>query len=386
MEQQNTRRLVTVRRISDITPIKGSQYQIVTVDGWKVVVRGQRFQKGQLAVYVEIDSFLPCNHYFWEYSAYSSARLGDEHGFLVATTMICKHISQGLVFNLNTFEEISNMFTRSKTLWGINIAEKEVMAMSFQNLLGVKKWQHLDHSDSTKSFGRPPAFFPQPGCQRVQNLPSLFRARGEDSYQVTEKLDGVPMSVYAVNRSSRWYLELPSLPRDVQHIGVTRIGVCSRSQDLAETSTSWFWRTAKQQQITEKIDQAGQNIVVQGELCGSSILENTAGFAPGEHRFYVFDIFDIDSQRHLQPDQVTNICSKLGWDHVPVLYDNIKLSAFADSIQDLLVKAEGVGLKGRMREGLVFKTLDASFYFKAISNSWLLETGKNRSNSIRSYL
>ncbi|OTA52743.1 RNA ligase, DRB0094 family [Hypoxylon sp. EC38] len=383
MGDRNTRKLVTVRRVSDVTLIEGSQHQIVTVDGWNIVVRGQRFQKGQLVVYIEIDSFLPCNHYFWEYGAYSNAQLGGEHGFLVATTMICKHLSQGLVFNLNTFQEISNMLIRMKALWGADIAEKEVMAMSFHGLLGVRKWEHVDHGDSTESFGKPPIFFPQPGCQRAQNLPVLFRDRGGDTYQVTEKLDGIPMSIYAVNRSSRWYSALPPLPNNVQHIGTTRIGVCSRDQDLAETSTSWFWRTAKQQRIIEKIGQAGQNIVVQGELCGSSIMKNTAGFAPGEHRFYVFDIFDIDKQRYLRPDQVTNICSKLDWGHVPVLYNNIKLSAFADNIEDLLVKAEGTGLKGEMREGLVFKALDASFYFKAISNSWLLETGKNRSNLIR---
>ncbi|KAI1407730.1 RNA ligase-domain-containing protein [Hypoxylon sp. FL1857] len=376
MDENGTRKLVTIRRVSDVKPITGARFQVVTVDGWNVVVRGKGFRKGQLVVYVEIDSFLPSNRHFWEYCICSNARLGNERGFLVTTTMICKQLSQGLVFNLDAFEELSGMLEDLKILWGTGIAERKMMAMSFQDTLEVKKWERFDHGDAAEICGRPPVFFPQPGCERAQNMPILFRDHGEESYQVTEKLDGVSMSIYAVDRNSQWHLALPPLPSDVQHIGTTRIGICSRDQDLAETSASWFWRTAKQQQIIEKIGQAGQNIVVQGELCGSSINGNTSGFAPGEHKFYVFDIFDIDKQRRLWPDQVTSICSKLGWDHVPIISNNVKLSAFAENMHDLLVKAEGIGLRGRMREGLVFKALDASFYFKAISNSWLLETGK----------
>ncbi|KAI2470192.1 RNA ligase-domain-containing protein [Annulohypoxylon bovei var. microspora] len=383
MQQPISRKLVTVRRISNISPITGSRYNVVTVDGWSVVVRrSERFHRGQLVLYFEVDSFLPHNHNFWEFCALSNATLNNEPGYLVTTTMISKHLSQGLVFHLDKFTEFSDFYSRMKMFYGTDVVERGITTMSFEDILGVKKWDDISQGGTTDSFGQLPIFFPQPGCQRAQNLPTLFRDYGEESHQVTEKLDGVSMSVYAVEKNSKWCSLLPPLPEDSQQIGSTRIGVCNRTQDLIESSTSWFWKTAKQQHIIEKIGQVGENIVVQGELCGFNIMRNTIGFEPDEHVFLVFNIYDVDNQKYLRPETVTSICGRLGWRHVPIIFDSMKLSTFANNIHDLLSKAEGTGVKGRMREGLVFKTIDAKFTFKAISNTWLLETGKDQGKEI----
>ncbi|KAI1772180.1 RNA ligase-domain-containing protein [Hypoxylon cercidicola] len=378
MHNSTGRRLVTVRRISDVKPILGSPCDVATVDGWKVVVRrDERFRPGQLVVYFEIDSFLPASTYFWEYCSICSTELDNEPGFLITTTLVHKQLSQGLIFHLRKFEEVTTEYSRLLATYSKDVSQKELMKMSFQDALGVKKWDTARVSDdSTGSLGRPPIFFPQPGCDRAQNMPHLFRDHGEQMYQITEKLDGVPMSVYSVEKSSQWFPALPPLPSHLQQTGSTRLGVCSRLQDLTESSTSWYWNTAQKQGILDKIGEVGKNVAVQGELCGSSILGNSMGFASGEHKFYVFDIYDIDKQQRMRPYQVTSICSRLGWDHAPVIANRMKLSTFARHVDDLLAKAEGTGLNGQMREGLVFKTIDAKFAFKAISNPWLLATGK----------
>ncbi|KAI1764993.1 RNA ligase-domain-containing protein [Hypoxylon sp. FL1150] len=251
------------------------------------------------------------------------------------------------------------------------------MKLSFQDALGVKKWEPIPtKDDSSESFGPPPIFFPQPGCERAQNIPNLFSHYGEQTFQITEKLDGVPMSVYSVDKNSQWFSALSPLPSHLQQSGPTRLGVCCRRKDLVESPTSLFWEAAKHQKILKKIAEVGKNVVVQGELCGSSILGNSMGFGPDEHKFYVFGIYDIDKQQRMRPHQVTSICSRLSWDRAPVIADRIKLSSFAHDVDDLLAKAEGVGLKGKIREGLVFETINAKFSFKVISNSWLLATGK----------
>ena len=49
------RKIVTIRYINDVQPIKDAdQIEVVTVDGWRCVAK-----KGDLCVYFEIDSFLP---------------------------------------------------------------------------------------------------------------------------------------------------------------------------------------------------------------------------------------------------------------------------------------------------------------------------------------
>ena len=60
------RKLATIRRIADISPIEGAdKIELVTVDGWKVVVAKNVGHKvGNLVVYCEIDSFLPIKDEF----------------------------------------------------------------------------------------------------------------------------------------------------------------------------------------------------------------------------------------------------------------------------------------------------------------------------------
>ncbi|KAI1211159.1 RNA ligase-domain-containing protein [Annulohypoxylon truncatum] len=373
MPQQIHRRLVTVRRIANIKPITGSPYKVVSVDGWEVVVgKKESFIEGQLVLYFEVDSLLPPNHNFWEFGAFSN----KESGYVVTTMIICKHLSQGLIFHLDKFAEFYDLYSRMKTFYGKELTEMIITKMSFEGILGVKKWENIGYGDPTPKFHCPPIFFPQPGCERVQNLPDLFKDHGEKTWQITEKLDGIPMSVYAIEKNSKWHSLLPPLPDGSQQIETTRIGICNRTQDLVESSTSLYWKVAKQQCIIERIRQIRENIVVQGELCGFDIMDNSIGFEPDQHVFFVFGIFSIDDQEYLRPEEVKDICDKLGWDHVPIICSSTMLSTFADNIHDLLLKAEGVGMKGRTREGLVFKTHDACFSFKAISNSWLLETGK----------
>ena len=54
------RKLATVVRISNIQPIAGADaIELASVKGWKVVTRKNEYQVGDLAVYYEIDSFLP---------------------------------------------------------------------------------------------------------------------------------------------------------------------------------------------------------------------------------------------------------------------------------------------------------------------------------------
>ena len=54
------RKLVTVRKIDDIQPIDGADsIEVATVGGWKVITKKGQFNVGDLAIYFEIDSFLP---------------------------------------------------------------------------------------------------------------------------------------------------------------------------------------------------------------------------------------------------------------------------------------------------------------------------------------
>jgi hypothetical protein len=147
------------------------------------------------------------------------------------------------------------------------------------------------------------------------------------------------------------------------------------------------WRAERDQKIIEKIPRIGLlyskpgggpssgNFAIQGELCGHSILHNSMGFKKGKHHFYAFGIYDIDNQCWLPPAKTVEICQELNIDHAPVIACG-RLRDFASDMGDLLQKAEGKGVHGKDREGLIFRALDRSFRFKVIANTWLLNYGK----------
>ncbi|KAI0477887.1 hypothetical protein GGR56DRAFT_692745 [Xylariaceae sp. FL0804] len=337
------RRLVTVRRIASVTRIRHSRrFDLLAIDGWRVVSpRSQGFRAGDLVVYFEIDSFLPLAD-FWEYGASSSNHntrtLDGIPGHLVQTLLVERHVSQGLAFPLATFPAVRDALAALEQRHGREEAVRRVMRdMSFEDALGVRKWEEkeaggpagsdlaldLDGAPVGCRYPPPPRFFPQPGCPRAQNLPRLFATHGDAEFQVTEKLDGVPMSVYAVEAGSQWCRALPEGRRPQPRPGISSrrhedvaaedkeeeegtteaeeqepdprrrvFGICSRQHDLpdddAPGSASW-WQAARRHGVLDRMgrlvdllnkDGGGgsgggrghgrlRNVVVQGELlCG----------------------------------------------------------------------------------------------------------------------
>jgi RNA ligase (TIGR02306 family) len=54
------RKLATIRVIDELHPIEGADaIECAVVGGWKVVVKKSEYAVGDLAVYLEIDSWVP---------------------------------------------------------------------------------------------------------------------------------------------------------------------------------------------------------------------------------------------------------------------------------------------------------------------------------------
>ncbi|KAK8120883.1 hypothetical protein PG999_005003 [Apiospora kogelbergensis] len=372
------RKLVSVRTIADIKPIKGNRHlEVAKIDGWNVVVVKGDYTIGQFVVYFEVDSFLPnTEDRFWEYcQPHKVQEYNGQSGYVVKTSMKHGTISQGVIFPLSTFPEIEKArIGLENQLGGSELTVEALQQMDFASALGVKKYDSV-YFDAAGYYGQPPIFFPQPGCERAQNVTSLFQEFSDTTFQITEKLDGLPMTIYHVRKDSGWY---HALPRN-RDSGTERpeYGVCGREHDYIQHEKSVFWIAAKNQNVIKKLRRLGRNLAVQGELCGSSIMANSMGFAEGEHRFYVFGIYDIDRAAWMNANKAFGLCKELNLTHAPVL-GRMKLSNFASSIDELLEKAEGKGVLGQNREGLIFRTPNNSWGFKVIANSWLLKYGQHK--------
>ncbi len=107
------RKLASIRKISDLTPIEGAdKIELATIDGWKVVVaKDVNHKVGDLIVYCEVDSFLPIREdfEFLRKSSYKKMADGSE-GFRLKTIKLRGQISQGLILPL---KEAYDVFKRN---------------------------------------------------------------------------------------------------------------------------------------------------------------------------------------------------------------------------------------------------------------------------------
>ena len=332
------RKLASVVKIVDIQPIVGADAIVVaTVKGWKVVVKKDEYKVGDLAVYYEIDSFLPIRPQFEFLRKSSFKRMGSSEGFRLKTIRLRGQISQGLLTPIP--EGIINPKEGDDLTEALDI---------------VKYEPPIPAQLAGKIKGTFPSFIPKTDEIRIQNFENEvgFSPVGERVY-VTEKLDGTSFTCYFNN-------------------GV--FGVCGRNWELSETDDNSLWRMAKVLELKEKMTKHGKNIALQGELIGAGINGNLYGLS--DHKLFFFTGYDIDKGRRMFFDELEWVLFGMDLQMVPVLLEKYGFVIPNEgNIVDYMLKyAEGKSVLNTEvdREGIVVRGLEREFSFKAISNSYLL--------------
>ncbi|MGA1047547.1 MAG: RNA ligase (ATP), partial [Minisyncoccia bacterium] len=93
------RKLASIRKIEEIKPIQGAdKICAYRIGGWWVVDAVNKYSVGDLAVYYEIDSFLPIKpeFEFLRKNSYKKMPNGDE-GYRLKTIKLRGQLSQGLL-------------------------------------------------------------------------------------------------------------------------------------------------------------------------------------------------------------------------------------------------------------------------------------------------
>lgn len=338
------RKLATIRKIDALTPIEGAdKIEVATVGGWKVVAQKGLYNVGDLAVYFEIDSWIPHTLApFLSKGQYPRVFEGVE-GERLKTIKLRGQLSQGLLMPLR---EIKSDFQMDAFVEGDDLTE----------ILGIKKWEKAIPAQlAGLCKGNFPTAIPKTDQERSQNLVREITAANEAGtrFEITEKLEGSSMTVYLMDGE---------------------FGVCSRNMNLKETEGNSFWAAARADGIEENLRNNGySDVAIQGELIGPGIQGNIYNLKKCE--FHVFDVYDIKEGVYLTPADRRVMVEALGLLHVPVLvasgslYDTLGIT----DIPGLLKFAEGKSkLADTEREGIVFKEVNGGMTFKAISNKYLL--------------
>ncbi len=379
------RKLVSIQKIEEIKPIEGADaIEAYRVLGWWVVDKKDNHKVGDLVVYFEIDSWIPHNLAPFLSKGQEPREYNGVKGERLRTIRLRGQISQGLILKLDILDTFGiraeNPQVPGDIVWfGPNDTSVSLVeGYNLTEFLNIQKWEAPFpaqlQGQAKGTF--PTSLVPKTDQERIQNcfgdiqkkakrfltekvwnpdtqtleeqpvvIPEDFK---EPTYEVTMKLDGSSCTIF------RWEGELR---------------VCSRNLELKineENKDNTFVAVA-----IKLADKVPEGLAIQGEIVGPSIQGNREGFT--EHKFFVFDAFDIQKHEYLSPNDRRNKCIELNIEHVPVLGTDWKAP---NSVEEGLALAEGPSINHKIREGLVWKcNEDPSFSFKTISNKYLLSGG-----------
>jgi RNA ligase (TIGR02306 family) len=344
------RKLVRIVKVDGVEEIKDAHsVEIVKIGGWRCVTGKGQFKRGDYGVFFEIDSMLPViGKYSFLEGKVALKSMDNLVGYVIRTRRMFNGevISQGLLMPISEYPEIKS----------------PEVDMDVTELLGVRLYEppeNLRDGGEARAGGWPP-YLPRTDEERVQNI-NLARYE-DDLYEVTTKIDGASCTAYLLD--------------DV-------FGVCGRNVNFSiepgkneNTNMVVVARRLNLESVMRDLNLNGY--ALQMELAGPKVNFNRQGLH--SYKFFLHKVWNHKEQRYLSAAErnkvymdIWNLLAKdtnSAFNHVPVVAVNFSIKGM--SMDDIIKMADGE-FNNSPREGIVFKALDGSKSFKAISNEYLLK-------------
>ena len=395
----NKRELAYVVTIDEIRPIPNyDRVEHDRVNGWWIIVKKDQFKVGDYAIYIEVDSKVPEIEPFMF--------LEKKH-FKVKTQKMCKVLSQGLLMSIEDFTSLDNppgwaLSLDSRVKNGKNIEYEfltEVMNITYadasdnkRKASSVDKYKKMAQRNG-KLFSKQPfrwlmrrnwgkkllfIFFGKTKDrkggwpdwvvktdeERIENLPHYLMDKCE--WIATEKVDG-SSSTFTIKRKKSF---------KKNEFFVCSRNVCFDSPDKpCYYDTNIYFEIAYKYNIENILiklleDFPNANwITIQGEIYGAGVQKRDYSMTGRD--FKAFNLI-IDGKGRLNSIEMTKILSKYNLPCVDILNERYILP---DTIEELrnYVDSEGSRIDGKIKEGIVFRSLDGVRSFKCVSPEFLLK-------------
>jgi len=399
------RELAYVVIVDGIEPIPGyDRVEHAIIGGWRVIVQKGQFKVGDPAIYFEIDSRVPSDKECFAFL--------EKRNYKVKTLKMCKTISQGLLMHPSDFgwdwyvdeeKNISYIYNNqteeryypdnesrflTKQL-GVTYADDEDNQRKAAPVDKYKKMASRHPNIFKKpfvrwlmkyKFGREimffffgrkkdkkggwPAWVQKTDEERVQNMPWILTDEGD--WVATEKIDGTS-TTFTMKRGK---------------FGKKSFYVCSRNVCFDSVDkpcyydSNVYWEMAKKYNIFDVLSKmldsnsSEEWITIQGETYGEGVQRRE--YSMNGHDFAAFNLV-FSTKGRVGTMEMIDILSQYNVPCVPVVEEKMKINQF-ENVDAILNYAEGNSkVDGQPREGIVFRTLDGTKSFKAVSNSFLLK-------------
>lgn len=403
LNSKNERELAYVVRVDDIKPIEGrDRVECAVVGGWTIMVRKGQFHPGSLGIYFEIDSQVPekepfmflaqkkfkiktqkyktPNGQFWSQGLLMGA---DDFGWTVAEreTGTCIVDANGVAHYID--DESRFLTKQLDVIYAVaednarksgSMDKYKKMAQRHPKLFAKKPIRWLMRRDWGKKllfilFGKKkdkksgwPAWVKKTDEERVQNMPWILQ--NKEPWIATEKIDGTS-TTFTMKRGK---------------FGKFDFYVCSRNVVFDKPDKACFYDSNVYLEMAEKYDIENtlkdilksnpklEWVTIQGETYGSGIQKRD--YSAIYHEFAAFN-FITSTEGRWNSLEAKKLLSLYDIPWVPIVDKNFILP---DTVEELLDIATDISvIDGLMREGLVFRSLDGTQSFKAVSNEFLMK-------------
>lgn len=405
LNSKNERELCYVVIIDDILPIEGAdRVEQAVVGGWHIMTRKGQFKPGDPAIYFEIDSkvpetepfkFLEAKHYKVKTQKYFKGTVISQ-GLLMSAEDFGWHIvpkceplysTPYIVDNESHDHHIENESRFLTEKLGVKYAVDEdnvrkaasadkykKMAQRHGKLFSHQPFRWLMKRNWGKKFlfiffGKKkdkrgwPAWVQKTDEERVQNMPWILKDKSE--WIATEKIDGTS-TTFTIKRGKGFKKN--------------DFYVCSRNVVFDKPDKKCFYESNVYTEMAEKyhIEEVlnkmldkypeAEWITIQGETFGNGVQKRD--YSMEGHDFKAFNLIMSHTGRWNTLKMKAELFN-YGIASVPVIEENYVLP---DTIEELLDYATGKSIvDGGMREGIVFRSIDGTKSFKAVSNDFLLK-------------
>ncbi len=262
-------KLAVVAKILELTPIEGAdRIETATVLGWQVVTQKYLYSVGDLAVIIFPDTLVPKKFLDGSYQGNEKVRLKTvklrgqySAGLLLPMSIVGKSFEEG--------DEVSELLGVEKWVAPVSTSIGGDIAGNFLT-------SFISKTDEYNIRSEPKAL------QEVHSKPAFK----DTDFVATLKCDGTSGTFIAHESTFR---------------------VCSRHLELRETAGNVFWQMARKYGLPEKLKTFGDNVAIQGEVCGPGIQGNPMNLK--EVTFFAFLMKDLRTHKWLSWDNLVSFCN-----------------------------------------------------------------------------
>jgi len=315
-------KVATIEEIAEVLPHPNADaLELAKIKGWQVCIKKGEFKKGDLCIYICVDSVLedkPCYEF-----------LRNKH-FRIKTVKLRGQISQGIAFPMSLFKTLGHdtvVFT-----------EPDVIGSDVSQYVYAKHYEKpLSAQLAGQMVGLMPSYLRKTDEDNIKNNPEIIQELTGKPYYITVKVDGSSGTYFYKN-----------------DVG---FGVCSRNYQLKEDDKNSFWVIARKYDLENKLKNSGRNLAIQGLVYGPGIQGNLLGVK--DIQFRAFNLFDIDNYKYLGYKELQEFCFT---NDIPIV-ETIEDGTYFDRTLDELQKFANnlVYENGNLAEGIVIRPTEESY-------------------------